>query len=48
MCTYVLISHSLPLPNPTGLNVGIAGNVFGGIALGKYLGEFWLKQIFNY
>lgn len=42
---YVRISHSDPFPNPTGLVGGTAGNVFGGIALGAYLGENSFKDL---
>jgi hypothetical protein len=40
ICIYVLISHSFPFPNPTGLIAGIGGYVFGGTTFGEYLGEY--------
>ena len=41
---YVLISHSEPFGNPSGLNVGTAGNVLAGTKVGEYLGEYWSNE----
>jgi hypothetical protein len=41
---YVLISHSEPLPKPTGLKGGTAGKVLSGTKVGKYLGEYWSNE----
>ena len=41
---YVLIPHSDPFPNPTGVKTGTAGKVFAGTKVGEYLGEYWSNE----
>ena len=43
ICTYVLISHSVPFGNPTGLIVGVWEN--SGALLGEKRGEYWFKDL---